>query len=235
MGGALRSEVFDGAQVQACGLRNQGPRQALGLEVVAHFAHKPQPFDLHAPGGLASGLEFGQFNEHKRQPFEHPVAVLQADNFVVVVIVGLQVKHLVGQGQGVDGLEAGVVLPAAQLLDLGVAGGENDALLEIAAPEHLHLHHEDAAPGVLAWRGVLGGAGSGLSEAGLRTAVFKIKRSGRLRPEAHMKKPTVLPRWVFSCVPFPRRCCAVWIAYFFSAGAAGWAVLTATVFLSLPA
>ena len=97
-------------------------------------------------------LELGQLHEHEAQALDDAVGVGHVDDGIVVVELvwaGLE-AHVVDEVQRIDGLQQRVVLAGAQLLHHGLRGVEDDALLELVVPVHLHLHDEVAAAGLAA-------------------------------------------------------------------------------------
>ena len=62
---------------------------------------------------------------------------------VEVIQSGVETR-VVDEVQRIDWLQEAVVLVLVQLLDHGFGGVEDDALLELVIPVHLHLHDEVA-------------------------------------------------------------------------------------------
>ena len=122
----------------------------LGVTVYLGQEAKPQHCHLLLLDRLR--LELWQLHEHEAQPLDDAVGVLHVHNGVVMVkLVGTCVEAaIVDEVKRIDRLQQRVVFALIKLFHDGFRGIEDDALLELVVPVHLHFNNEMATASLAA-------------------------------------------------------------------------------------
>ena len=82
-----------------------------------------------------------QLDEHQVKAVDDPVGILLMDQTIImVVIIQLGLENLIQQIQGVDRLQKLIIFSLIQLTHIRLGSVEQDTVLELFRPDHLHLH-----------------------------------------------------------------------------------------------
>ena len=146
-------ETVVGFQLSTCESRFPDNRnrlldQRIGQQVgrdrfrlLVDLRHETKPQDLHLL--LAEGMrrELGQLDEHQVKAVDDPVGILLMDQTIImVVIIQLGLENLIQQIQGIDRLQKLIIFSLIQLTHIRLGSVEQDTVLELFRPDHLHLH-----------------------------------------------------------------------------------------------
>ena len=82
-----------------------------------------------------------QLDEHQVKAVDYPVGILLMDQTIImVVIIQLGLENLIQQIQGIDRLQKLIIFSLIQLTHIRLGSVEQDTVLELFRPDHLHLH-----------------------------------------------------------------------------------------------
>ena len=111
------------------------------FRLLVDLRHEAEPQDLHLL--LAEGMwrKLGQLDEHQVKAVDDPVGILLMDQTIImVVIIQLGLENLIQQIQGIDRLQKLIIFSLIQLTHIRLGSVEQDTVLELFRPDHLHLH-----------------------------------------------------------------------------------------------
>ena len=92
-----------------------------------------------------------QFYKYQMQTIYHLISMLLMNKMIIVIIViKLRLKNLINKIKGINWLQKRIIFSSVQLLHVGLGSIEENSLLKLRRPNHLHFNNKLASQGILA-------------------------------------------------------------------------------------